>query len=123
MPGQFVSRVKLGQVPMKKIFVFLCICFSMNCFANSPLNQNTITAIVLHDFGNEVFIYTLSPITNQEGCQKNSVITLQKNHPFFKEMYSALLATYYAGGKFSGWVNGCNPILSSPILTRLDLVK
>jgi hypothetical protein len=113
---------------LKKIRVFMSMSiisimtFTICAQANSPINSNTIKSFVIHDWYGDIIIYTDAPITNQEGCPVNNAVLVNATSPLYKEMYSALLATYYSSGKFSGWVNGCSKF-GMPTLTRLDLNK
>lgn len=110
---------------MIRLLVLLAVLISpLTSFANSPINIVGIKGIVIHDFGTEIHIVADVTVTNSESCVQNDRLVVLKSNPSFKEIYSAALAIYLSGGKFSGWVNGCGSVaISAPILTRMDLVK
>lgn len=110
---------------MKKYLIGLLFFVALPVFANSPINVVTIKAFVIHDSNTHIYVVVEPGVTHNEGCQRSDILVVLKSNPSFPQMYSALLAAYYANGKISGWVNGCDSQsgVSAPILTRLDLVK
>lgn len=110
---------------MKKYFSVFFLFLVMPVFANSPIRVVTIKTLVIHDSNSQVYVTVEPAFTHNEGCQSNDVLVVLKSNPSFPQIYSALLASYHVNGKITGWVNGCDSQsgVSSPILTRLDLVK
>lgn len=105
------------------IFMFMSLFFSQGTIANSEFSQTTIKRVVVHDFGKSILIITKDNIISGEGCTNNTSMTLLKTHPSFNEMYSAILSAFHSNTIIGGWVNGCDPVFKTPILTRLDLIK
>lgn len=104
------------------LIIALAIIFSSSASANSAFSQTTITSVIVHDHGNVILIKLADNVTNNEGCSINNQMVVKKSHPFFKEMYTALLSAFHAGSKIHGWVNTCYD-WDMPTLTRLDLTK
>ncbi len=107
---------------LKLVIFFMSVLVCAHASANSPFSTSTISGIVVHDGGNEIFIELSSTVTNSENCSINNQLALKKTHPFFKEMFSALLSAFHAGTPIQGWVNTCHQF-NMPVLTRLDLKK
>lgn len=102
---------------------FIFILFTQSVFANSHFSSAKIARLVVHDFDDRVLIETNITVNNSEGCTYNEQLSLLKTHKSFNEMYTALLSAFHANTTITGWVNGCDRIFKTPILTRLDLVK
>jgi hypothetical protein len=103
------------------LFVIVSM-FTTQATANSPFTESLLTGITLHDAGNVIIVTFSSDIANAETCSINNQMVVEKTHPFFKEIYSALLASFTTNTKVSGWVNGCYE-WGMPKMTRLDLTK
>lgn len=105
------------------IFIFISLVFSQGTIANTEFSQTTIKRVVVHDFGKSILIITKDNISSGEGCTNNTSMSLLKTHPSYNEMYSAILSAFHSNTIIGGWVNGCDPVFKTPVLTRLDLIK
>lgn len=103
------------------LFLLMAMFFT-NAPANSSFSITSVTGVVVHSNGNVILVTLADHVTNAEGCNINNQMVIEKTHPFFKEMYSALLSAFHSETKIRGWVNGCY-LWGMPILTRLDLTK
>lgn len=113
---------------IKKIRFFLIVLavfYSSHLFASSSFAPNTISTLIVHDFGTDIIVVLKNSDTkNLEGCGDNTQITLKRNHPLFKEMYAALLVAFHSQASISGWVHGCAPFNPTvPIISRLDISR
>ena len=107
---------------LKIVVLALLALIAFNASANSPFSEATVKGITVHDFGREILIELSSTVTNSENCRLNQRLALRKTHPFFGEMYSALLSAFHTGTPVHGWVNTCHEF-GMPVLTRLDMRK
>jgi len=107
---------------MKIVLLVIAAIFCSSVSANSPFSTTTINGITVHDHGNVIIIRLADNVSNGEGCSINNQLVVEKTHPFFKEMYSALLSAFHTGTKIHGWVKTCYS-WDMPILTRLDMKK
>lgn len=105
------------------ILLFMSLVFSQGTRANTEFTPTTIKRVVVHDFGKSILVITKGNVSSSEGCTNNTTVSLLKTHPLFNEMYSAILSAFHAETIIGGWVNGCDPVFKTPILTRLDLIK
>lgn len=112
---------------MKKLTMMLLVglflCIGTTAFANSSFEPGRITIITLHDSNQYIVIYLDGGVITEEPCNSKQALYLDRNHPFFKEMYAALLSAFHAGTPVQGWVNGTGGWGGFPKLTRLDLIK
>ena len=111
---KFISR-------MRAVVLVVLALFPGMVWANSSFTSTPIANLTLHDWGNQVLIDLPAPLSVTEGCANNSMLVVEKTHPFFREIYAAVLAARVSGKNIHGWVNGCNSTFNAPILTRLDL--
>ena len=104
---------------MRKLILLSLLSFG--ALANSSFGSKNVTRIIIHDSGN-VYVYFSGDTLHKEKCDKESTYVLPKDHAFFKEMYSGLLASMHSRAKVYGWVNGCIDVWGStrPRITRLD---
>jgi len=106
---------------MRAAALSVLVLFPGMAWANNPFTSTPIVNLTLHDWGNQVLIELPAPLSVNEGCANNSTLVVEKTHPFFREIYAAVLAARVSGKNIRGWVNGCNSTFNAPILTRLDL--
>jgi hypothetical protein len=95
----------------------------MQGFGASWLAKSQVDRVVVHDWGDAVFIYTSVPASS-EGCSggTNPVILLRSN-PQFKEIYAAALTASIARTTVGGFINGCDSgHYSLPLLQRIDVL-
>lgn len=97
---------------MKKYVVAILLLCPMVASANGPFSSSTVKGITMHDFGNQILVQFPAPLTHTEPCADKGTLVVEKTHPFFKEMFSALLSAFHAGTPIVGWVNGCNATFS-----------
>lgn len=97
------------------------IFFSVCTNANSSFGTKKVERLVFHDSGN-LYVYFFGEPSHKETCDSVITFVLPKNNPFFKEIYSGLLAAMHSGASVSGWVNGCQEIWGSTKtkITRVD---
>lgn len=96
---------------------------SSNAQAAGWLNKSTVSRLVVHDWGDAVFVY-YSPVNNNpDACSASWAVVLRRDHPLFKEMYAALLTASQTQTAIGGFVNGCDAgHYNLPMLTRVDLL-
>jgi len=97
------------------------VSFAAN--AASPFAKTKLDSVVVHDFGNQILLGLPTAASNGESCEITNVLVIQKTHPSCREMYSAVLSAFQAGGNIQGWVHGCDATFKAPVLIRLDLVR
>jgi len=103
------------------LMLFIIVTAPISGYANSSFSETSISKFIVHDNGNMIVLSLSAAITNQENCSSNTQLILKIEHPAFNQMYAALLSTFHAGKKFTGWVNGCH--YGAPIITRLDIKR
>ena len=106
---------------MKSLFVIFGLLIACSSLANSSFGTREVTKLVFHDSGN-LYVYFSGAYSHGENCISKSTYVLPHANPFFKEIYSGLLAAMHAKTKVSGWVNGCVVVWSSSSarITRVD---
>lgn len=103
------------------LWALFFVSFAAN--AASPFAKTKLDSVVVHDFGNQIMLGLPAAASNGESCEINNVLVIQKTHPSFREMYSAVLSAFQASGNIQGWVHGCDTTFKAPVLVRLDLVR
>jgi hypothetical protein len=114
-------EIRLGGRSVRTSMLLVLMLTSLPAVANAPFGPISNFSVIVHDFGDRVFVGLPAPIGNSEGCSNTSSLVLSKNHLLFKEIYAALLSAFHARASISGYVNGCDPYFSVPVLTRIDL--
>ncbi|WP_276755508.1 hypothetical protein [Pseudoalteromonas marina] len=108
---------------MSKIILLICLFFTSAAFSNSPIGERKVVKLIFHDSGN-LYVYFSGVPTHSENCNSKSEYILPKEHQFFSQIYSGLLAAMYSKSPVNGYVNGCINVWSNTKtkITRIDLM-
>lgn len=97
--------------------------FPTPSFSGHFINKTQIDRVIVHDWGQGVFIFTSTPANNEPCSTPNSALLLLRSNPQFKEIYAAVLTAALTRTPVGGYTSDCDPgHYNMPILRRLDVI-
>lgn len=92
---------------MKRIiFSFICIVCSYSYAATTNLPKGGITQIVFYK-GHSGVLMRYSSMSDPDHCGRHDYYILSTSHPYYEEIYAALLSARMTGRELELSISGC----------------
>lgn len=108
---------------MLKFLLLICLFYTSAALCNSSIGERKVVKMIFHDSGN-LYVYFSGVPSHSENCDSKAEYILPKEHQFFSQIYSGLLAAMHSESPVNGYVNGCIDVWSKSKtkITRIDLL-